>query len=98
MKAREVLNFVLTNYVGTESCGIIDVTKGDNAGQYFADLCDSCDFDEDREYFWFYTQNESRDLDVKNCLSFSKADPLLKFADYEFPTKDGWYILFRIEE
>lgn len=97
MKAREILNFVLTGYVGIESCGIVSVDTGDNPCTYFADLCDSVNFISDGEFFWFYTTKESKDLDLNKLLSFSKDDPLLKFADYEFPTKDGWYILFRIE-
>lgn len=97
MKAREILNFMLTNYVSTEYAGIIEVEKGEDASQYFADLCDSTDFISDGEYFWFYSTNDNKDLDLKKFLSFSKDDPLLKFADYEFPTKDGWYILFKID-
>ena len=44
MKAKEILNFILTNYVGTENAGIINVKAGEDPCTYFADLCDSTDF------------------------------------------------------
>lgn len=98
MKAKEILNFILTNYVGTENAGIINVEAGEDPCTYFAELCDSTDFLVDGEYFWFFTTDDEKDLNLNKLLSFSKDDPLLKFADYEFPAKDGWYILFKIED
>lgn len=98
MKAREILNFVLTGYVSVELCGVINVSKGEDAGQYFPGLCDSLDFDKDCTYFWFWTDNEDKETDIKEFLSYSNDDPLLKFADIELPTEDGWYILFSFED
>jgi len=94
MKAKQILKFVLTNYVGADKCGIISVESGEYASEYFGELCDDVIFDKETEYFHFFTTNENKDYDLKKCLEFADA----KFADYELPTEDGWYILFKIED
>ena len=94
MKAKQILKFMLTKYVDAEQCGIISVEWGEYASEYLADLCDDVMFDCDADYFHFFTTNESKEYDLKKCLEFADA----KFADYELPTEDGWYILFKIED
>ena len=98
MKAREILNFMLTGYVSAADAGIISVNPGDNPCDFFSGLYDSVDFRVGGTYFWFFTKDSTRDMNLKKLLGFNKSDPHQKFADYEFPTEDGWYILFKIED
>lgn len=92
MKAKEILKFVLSGWIPVEKCGVVKVSEGDSPEKYFGELCDSDDFLESGEFFYFWTDDEDRERAIRFALSFTD----LGFVNYEFPTQDGWYILFKI--
>lgn len=94
MKTREILQFVLTNYVSPESCGIVNVEEDDDFGQYFPDLTDSCRAYEGGDYFYFFAEDASYETDREKLLDFGTKE----FPDVELPTSDGFFCLVKIED
>lgn len=92
MKAREILAFVLSGRVNIEQCAIIETVKGENFAEHLGDLCDDCDCG-DGEYFVFWSSDYDYKLDRMNLLKNCEK----KIIDYELPTKDGWWIVVKIE-
>ncbi len=94
MKYKEICDFLLTGYVGICFCDTREFDGKENLGEIFPDLCDSPDSVAPGKYFYFFSDNANKDLDLEKCLQLTTD----KVAEYEFPAKDGWYILFRIDE
>ena len=94
MNYREVCEFLLTGYVDVTQCGILVFDGNENLGEIFPGLCDSPDSVKPGKYFYFFSDNGNHLYDLEECLSFTTDE----VAEYEFPSKDGWYYLFKIEE
>lgn len=113
MKARNILKFIATLTDCEDSWGLVEVKKGDDAARVLnescnAILCDSLDFYKDAEYFWFYVRENENSFYLEESKKnsylerlFANEDKLYSlehFADYEFPTKRGWYVLVEVED
>ena len=94
MTYKEICDFLLTGYIDVCFCDTREFDGKENLGEIFPDLCDSPDSVAPGKYFYFFSDNESKDFDLEKCLQLTTD----KVAAYELPTKDGWYFLFRIDE
>lgn len=93
MKAKEILRFMLTGYVSAENCDTIHLEKGQYHCDALGELADDCP-SEGGEFFCFWSDNSQYEIDRDKLLSFGTQ----KNADVELPTKDGYYVLVKIED
>ena len=74
-------------------CGVIEVKAGDNASEYFLDLCGSEVFDKDAAYFYVWEfEKPSPDEDCVLSL-LGNVVPA-----YKLPTERGYYALFELKD
>jgi len=90
MKARKCLDILLTGYVDAELSGIVKVSNGTKASMLFADIIEDGTFEEDCEFFYFWTDNG---LDLEKACEIAGT----KTADYVLACNVGYYCLFKID-
>lgn len=90
MTTRNCLDFLLTGYVCADLSGIIKVSNGTKASMLFPDIIENWNFEEDCEFFFFWTDNE-KDLEKACEIAGTKT------ADYVLTCNIGFYCLFKIE-
>lgn len=92
MKAKEILDFVLSGAKDIEECVKFSPIKAEKFSDYLPDLCDDADSD-DVTYFGFWSPNEEVDRDRDCLLEYSGDD----FIDYELPTDGGAWLIVKID-
>lgn len=93
MKARQILEFVLTNRVGVEKCVTFSAESSQCFSTYLGELADDSDC-EDADYFAFWSSDEDWKFDRIALLKYSSTN----YIDFELPTKDGWWAVVKIED
>lgn len=93
MKAEKILEFAISGWVAPENMGVCSIEKGRTYSDYFFGLCDDLETD-DGKFFWFWVDNDS----YYGALTKIRQICGWKCADIELPTKDGWYVLMKIDD
>lgn len=98
MKAKELLEALMQNYISIEASGIVKICKetGFDSFSWFFPVADDAGAD-DGEYFYIYLDDEE---ELKSTEKFLTRFGLNTYFDYAIPLRDSecWVGLVKIED